>query len=573
MLFQNKIFQPRTTDLIDNKKHEINLYHLVLWLTISIIFTVLQIQHSLRQGQLGLPPSYDDVNYFEDALIRLRLFYDNGWLSLLKNYIENPPRSPFSTLIAFLGFAFFGIKDWAPAAINFLSIFLILVLIDYLSGKLPIAWKIFMMITALTWPIIGHLIIECRPDIFCGLLTVSVIIVITEKPWISANKERHFIVGLILGGALLTKPTISPVTLVLAITAMILVTLIEVFVCQYQGKKKQIILPFIRVLGLGILIALPHFLFAFKRTLLYVYQSLVVDKSIWAPERPVIEHIFYYLSGDGGQMMINNWLYIWLLMVAIIGFIIAQRKDWQSIIRVPALVGSMLLAYVIVTHSDHKSPFLGVVFPSFLFFSYILMVTYLIEYYVYVKKGLIRRGLFCSFSVLFITSLLLFTWPASTDTFPYKTIPFIQYSHQRLTRIYQKISENVPQNPQNKYHIFVTSVAQDINGDTFEYFWEKMGDRRFSFITNSSFKSDFTGVAFSDDVSITIKTIQSADFIVGFDQDNPEMFSWMGSSKIQSGVLDFLNNNPDFKLLQSYSNPYRGGTIFLYSRRHLNKNS
>ncbi|MFM7438104.1 MAG: hypothetical protein ACKO2V_05795, partial [Snowella sp.] len=68
---------------------KINPLNLALWLAIAILFTVLQIQQSLRQGQLSLPPSYDDISYFNDALNRLQIFYNDGFKGLLREHMQN----------------------------------------------------------------------------------------------------------------------------------------------------------------------------------------------------------------------------------------------------------------------------------------------------------------------------------------------------------------------------------------------------------------------------------------------------------------------------------------------------
>ncbi|MEA5533085.1 hypothetical protein [Crocosphaera sp. XPORK-15E] len=541
------------------KENKINFYHLILWVVISIIFTIIQIQHSLRQGQLALPPSFDDVAYFDDALTRLRIFYDGGVLSLLTSHIEKPPHSPLSTLIPFLGFAFFGIRDWAPSAINFILVFLLLLFIDYLSGNLPIAWKIFIVITSLTWLIPGHLIIECRPDIFCGLLMASFVVLITERPWLAASKNRHFMVGILIGFALLSKPAISPVTIVLAISAIGIVTLIEIFAGGYKVQWKQIIIPVIRCFGVAILIALPHYLFAFKKVVQYIYQTLVVDIDIWQPiERSLLEDILFYLTGFGGKMMLNNWLYLWLFIAIITVTIVIYKKDWGSMVRVSGLAGGILITYTIVTVSEHKTPFTGVVFPCFFLFTYVMMITYIIQYYLTVKKVALRRIILLTLASIFSISLLLFQWPATNDTAAPRSgsLAETRYYNQRLEQIYQTISNNIPEVSQENYDVYITSVSHWLHYANLRYYSEKVGDRRLIFAHYPK----------SDDTKLMIDKIQQSDFIITFKPDNSEVPSWLPSSRVQSEILDFLEQNSNFKLLKTYTNPYTDGTIFLYSR-------
>jgi hypothetical protein len=114
----------RSTGLFSNSYKQVRLKNLILWVLLSVLFTTIQINQSLRQSQLAVPITCDDIVYFEDALARLQILYSGGPACLLLNYIESPPNSPISTLIPFIGFAIFGVKDWAPAAANGIIIFL-----------------------------------------------------------------------------------------------------------------------------------------------------------------------------------------------------------------------------------------------------------------------------------------------------------------------------------------------------------------------------------------------------------------------------------------------------------------
>ena len=60
----------------------------LLWL----IFAWTQVNQSARWGQLSLPITYDDNVYFDDALTRLDVLYEEGAAGLLRNLWEHPPR-------------------------------------------------------------------------------------------------------------------------------------------------------------------------------------------------------------------------------------------------------------------------------------------------------------------------------------------------------------------------------------------------------------------------------------------------------------------------------------------------
>jgi len=82
-----------------------NLARWALSFALAVIFTTFNIQASLRSGVLALPPTYDDVAYFNEAIVRLKQMDDSGGMALVSGYLANPPHAPLQTLLAFIGFA------------------------------------------------------------------------------------------------------------------------------------------------------------------------------------------------------------------------------------------------------------------------------------------------------------------------------------------------------------------------------------------------------------------------------------------------------------------------------------
>lgn len=557
----------RTSPLLESKPttgKEVNnlmtLSKLGLWLLISLVFTIIQIQQSLHEGRLAFPITYDDVVYFNDAVMRLKVFYDGGLLKSIEYYIENPPHSLLSVLIPFLGFALLGVQDWAPYLMNFILVFLILIFIDYLTDGLSIYWKIFIALSALAWPVMGHLVVECRPDIFCGFLTASFAILITEKPWLTANPKRHFIIGGLIGAALLTKATVSPVTLVIALSAMALVTLIEVFALSHEISLVQIIKPGIRSLGLSILIALPYYLVAFRQVVKYVYKAQFgSNKMIWQQILPFLDDIKYYLTGQGGNMMLNHYLYFWLLCALSTVIAIYLRKDWRSMIRVPALAGTMLIAYTIVTSSDHKSPFLGVSVTCFLLFTYVNFLVYLVQSIKILKSLFLRRLTYYTLISFLAISLVAFKWPVELSGPQFSSLDEARYYHNELSNIYEDVNKNIPQNKLGRSTIYISSVARFLTPTTLEYEFRKRDNFGFNFSDND--------LVLSVSLNNHLDNIKKSDFVITFNSENTEVPYWIPSRKVLKEILEFLETEPGYSLIHKYKSPYSEGTVFLFAHK------
>ncbi len=191
-------------------------------LAVSLIFALVLIGASAVSGRLSLPPFYDDIAYFNDSLLRLDLLSREGIVALWRDYRARPPHSPFSTLAAMAGFGAFGVNQWAPYIANGFTLAAFLSLLLMTLRALP-AWASLASATVvLTHPFSTLLILHFRPDMVCGLLTALGTLAILWLPWAEGDRRTMAIVGLLLGAALLSKPSVIHVTLLLFGLAMLL---------------------------------------------------------------------------------------------------------------------------------------------------------------------------------------------------------------------------------------------------------------------------------------------------------------------------------------------------------------
>jgi hypothetical protein len=553
---------------LPNSNWKIEPKRFLLYFLISIFFAVLQIQQSLNQGQLSLPPSYDDVSYFNDALSRLKIFYDQGFRGLISNYVVNPPHSFVSTFLAFIGFAIFGIQEWVPSFMNFIIIFAVLIFLDYSTRGLNFLWKIVITIISLTWLLMGHAIIEFRPDIFCALLTAISVILITEKSWLTISQNRQKVIGVLFGLALITKPSIFPLTfflIILAISFNILLDKIP-FKLKFQLNFNDVFVKNKYFLLSSLLVASIYYPFGILRTLTYIHKTQSND--VWMHPMPLVEKMSYYISGQGGMMMTKNWLYLWIVLAVFALVIRVIKKKWRKIIYIFLLSFVIMFAFGIVTIADHKTPFIGVIVSCFLFLTSIKMLAFILDYScrsrVFVKRLLI--GFTLSFTVV---SVILFEWPAPNDLVAPNpnTISERRYYNNLLVEIYKDIisstnlkasesftsSKAIASNPEK---IYLSSMAHWLHRDSLQYYQYKLGMNSFIF-------SDGVLV---DDLGEQINEINQANYVLAFSTPSPDTPDWLPSVKIEKKVIDFLNQSPNFKRLHTYTNPYTKANIYLYKK-------
>src|SRR5262245_36471347 len=102
------------------------------WLTLSLtgaallaLKTAVVLTDSTVFGRLAVPPVYDDVSYFIDALHRIDVFRGSGVAGYLRDFHRNWPHAPYSTIAASIAFMVAGPARGAAYAMNAVAILLI----------------------------------------------------------------------------------------------------------------------------------------------------------------------------------------------------------------------------------------------------------------------------------------------------------------------------------------------------------------------------------------------------------------------------------------------------------------
>ena len=155
----------------------LNLRRLPLWLvSTSIIFSVnYRFYISLRFGRSGAEPSYDDIVYLLDAQERLNILRSLGIPSAINSWINNPPHSPSSTLIASIPQFIFGNSSSAVYYFNSLVISLV---VFFVFREIVGSKKISTFLTAVVIgsPLGPMLMFNFRPDpLYAVVLTMFAI--------------------------------------------------------------------------------------------------------------------------------------------------------------------------------------------------------------------------------------------------------------------------------------------------------------------------------------------------------------------------------------------------------------
>ena len=237
-----------------------NYRRVALW-SIAVLFTLLAVHWSARNGRLAQDPTYDDVGYFVDATERLDVLDKNGLAGLLHNLVLLPLHSPYSTLLGMASFAMLGINDWAPYAFNVFGLAAFLLMCSRIFGDLSKLAFYSLVIYCLTIPFSLRAIHDFRPDFAAALATAVFtwfgLAAVTGKE--EDETKNSVLSGLFFATALWIKPSVFAHSI--AIAFVLGACIIAGFWLPGLRARnlRRGVLCALRFGGIGALLAAPYF--------------------------------------------------------------------------------------------------------------------------------------------------------------------------------------------------------------------------------------------------------------------------------------------------------------------------
>jgi len=484
----------------------------LLAIALAALFTAFQIQSSLHSGALSLPVTYDDVVYFNNVLPRLSLLYRDGGLAFLKDLWQNPFHAPIQEALALLGFGLIGPHRWAPYAMNFIPLALMLRLfMGYASRSLSLEATAVLAAAFLGFPLLGLLILEFRPDMLCALLTAAgALLIVADRAWREGDRASLGIAAALFAGALLSKPTLSPVTgFVFTVAAVATIAL-------HATSRQEARSMGLRALAsgaLGLLIALPYYASRFAYLFEYIWQNAFGSMaSIWRPNLTWSEHALYYLTGPAGKAAIG-WAWLAVLCALTVAALPVLREHRKTVLAGVAVV---IAAYLSVTLPGMKSQFIGLIVPAL-----VLGIGAVIAI-------VLLRLLPKNIALLAAIGLLAFSAAAWRPVFlrlTNTTVPRAQA--QLFTRIHVQTVDALASVPDlERRKIYFPVIAQYLNEDSI----------RFEFLRRGLLLPVQRPPVFFDDIEFHRKLIPQAEIVILLSDDSTLPIPWTASTKIHKEI-------------------------------------
>ena len=500
----------------------------ILWLVsaaLAVIFTALQIQSSLHSGALSLPATYDDVGYFIDALRRLEVLYRYGALAMLKNFVVAPPHAPLSTILAMLGFGLIGRYPWAADAMNALPLMLLLrIMLGYASRVQSLRVALPLVAAFLGFPILGLVVLEFRPDMLCALFAASGAIVIVADPrWRAGDRSAWLLSTALFVGAMLTKPTLAPVTIFVFGVAM---TVSVALHASSRKEARRIAGVALISGGIGTLIVLPYYILAFAHIYSYIKINVFGSQAnVWAKTFPLKDHLLYYLTGPGGATAIGSaWLVLAVLLV--LAALPSLRRVRATAFGV-AVVG--LAAFASVTAPAMKSPFIGLIVPA------LVLVTSFAAALMFLSRLQRPWAMVTVYSLLVLS---VATWRPISLRLWNTTVPIAQSrDYQRIHRETVDALALVPQ--MGRLTLYFPLIAQYLNNENIEFELLRRGleaPRSHMVYLNGDFDYQYGQLA-------------RAELVILFSEDSTLPLTWPATTAIRKRLFDAVMASGSFETI------------------------
>jgi len=518
----------------------------VLWLAsliIATVFTAIQIQSSSHSGVLSLPVTYDDVAYLTDGLARMELLYRDGFAAAFKNFFADPPHAPLQTFLAMAGFGLLGRQPWAAYAMNALPLALLLRLFFATAVRmLPLGLSIVLALAFLGIPILGMLVVELRPDMMCGFFAATgCFIMVADPRWRSGERTTNLVSAALFAGALLAKPTLSPVTVfVFGVSAIV----VAVLYGNTRAEFKRIASLLVVYGGLGLLLAAPYYVVAFGRLYEYVAAAVIgTNSDVFTLKISRTAHALYYLTGPGGMTAIGR---PWLILFAVV--VVASAPFWLRARRCALGVFLVALAaYLSVTVPAMKSVFIGMVVPALL----LVIVSCL----TLISLSKLPRP---TSWVIALVLLAVSTWnwrPVAMQM----SGAVLAVQAKELKRITTEVAEAVAKVPDlGRKRLYIPVTSQYVNREGIDYE-----------MTLRGLPLPVTPILyFETDLAAHAVELGKSDLAIMFSDDNTMPLEWTPSTRVRKEISSLVKANGSFESIAVIDGgPYQG-TVTVLKRTH-----
>jgi drug/metabolite transporter superfamily protein YnfA len=330
----------------------------------SLLLAAAAMSRSFYDGRLASPITHNDVNYFLIGIRYVVMLREQGFSAIFNNIIHTAQHAPITSYQAMLAYLIFGINDWSPYVSNLVYVLLFLGVVAYLVRDCPVVMLVASVLTVISMPLTSATLTEFAPELVCSLFTAIGAVLMLRLPLVGAPLGPRLRAGFCFCLGFLAHPSAFAFTLVAMLGTLGLMFLREVIFIR-TSRFEQVLMESALSLVLSTWFAALYIVPRFDVYWDYFYRTTLnpATRVRWVDAGMSLhQHIFYYLTGQGGQFMFGNRL---LGCSAIVGCgVVAAwwRHDMRSMLRLVELLLVAILFWLVPTLSPVKVAFFAAAF-------------------------------------------------------------------------------------------------------------------------------------------------------------------------------------------------------------------
>jgi len=332
----------------------------ILTACLTAIVASRSLEASRLHSRLSVPPLYDDVSYFLDAIRWMNAASDQSILARIWDLLHH--HAPFSTLVAAIGLALFPGGFVGPYLVHAVVVFAFLLGIIWLVWRRPVLEIAACLIAVLCVPVLWHTVTEARPDLPSGLAIGLAAGAIVHRDVLDRSARALAGLGIACGLAVSIKPTSFFAVLALfgsAFAIRLLVDCIEagglrISIRRAVGALLWFVLPLIATTAVLIGPALVE-------TVTYILTVFVGQRDLWTTGENFWAGLLRFSIGGEGQFGLHYWFAIGLVLM-LLRLVLAAVHGKAALLDAVVLLAAVLIAYAIPSVAELKTYYFGAMF-------------------------------------------------------------------------------------------------------------------------------------------------------------------------------------------------------------------
>ena len=311
-------------------------------------------------SRLSVPPLYDDVAYFSDAVRWMNAFESRGVAGSVWDLLHH--HAPFSTLVAATGLRIVPGSYVGPYLVHAVALFGFLLGMIWLVRRRSVLEIASCMIAAACVPVLWHTVTEARPDLPSGLAVGLVAGAIVYRGVLQRSAWSLGSLGVVSALAASIKPTSFPAALALLGSAFVIrlaTDCIQAGGLQRSLRKAIVafswfMLPLIATIAVLIGPALAE-------TVTYIFNVFVGQRDLWTTGESFWAGLLRFSIGGEGQFGLHYWLAVGLALM-LLRLVLAAIEGRAALLDAVVLLAVVLIAYAIPSVAEIKTYFFGAMF-------------------------------------------------------------------------------------------------------------------------------------------------------------------------------------------------------------------